>query len=259
MRSVFLRWLALLLLVLRAQGADSPAVPATPDKSAAAIVAGRNYLASQLDADLELLPEFPGHNVFWLYHDNYLAAKVLTNSHPEVAKRIRAAIAKQGVTRSGKIELLFGEAELPLHRYELRDVARPGGKVIRSEFTTGEIIPDVAEYADLLFFTAVAAKDAAKARTAYDAAMKMWDGSGFRDAVVKKSGKYATYKLGLALRAARRFADKSDTLTKIRVKLLQMQNSAGGWITDYKADGTRVGVANVETTCMAILGLEVGE
>jgi len=163
------------------------------------------------------------------------------------------------VTRSGKIELLFGEAELPLRRYELRDVSKTGAKVIRSEFTVAETIQDPENYADLLFFTAVAEKDAAKARAAYDAAMAMWDGTGFRDAAEKASRKYATYKLGLALCAARRFGDSGYASVRIRERLLRMQNDAGGWITDYKADGTRVGMANVETTCMAILGLEAAD
>jgi hypothetical protein len=252
---VFLKWLFLCVSFLsacaRVAAADSP-----PVNEAAAIAAGRNYLVSMMDVELGLLPEFPGHTVFWLYHDNYLAAKVLAKSHPEVAEKIRAAVARQGVTRSGKIELLFDEADLPLRRYELRDVARSGGKLIRSEFTIAETFQDAGEYADLLFFTAMAEKDAVKARVAYDAAMAMWDGTGFRDAVVKVSGKYATYKLGLALRVAQRFGDKSDVLSKIRAKLLHLQNAAGGWITDYKPDGTRVGMANVETTCLAILGLE---
>jgi len=34
-----------------------------------------------------------------------------------------------------------------------------------------------------------------------------------------------------------------------------MQAQDGGWITDYK-DGRPVGLANVETTCLALLALE---
>ncbi len=46
---------------------------------------GRAFLASLFDAELNLLPEYRGANVYWLYHDDYLAAKVMKSSHPEVA------------------------------------------------------------------------------------------------------------------------------------------------------------------------------
>ena len=38
--------------------------------------------------------------------------------------------------------------------------------------------------------------------------------------------------------------------------LLAMQDDSGGWVTDYDAGGNRIGRANVETTCLSILGLE---
>jgi len=39
-------------------------------------------------------------------------------------------------------------------------------------------------------------------------------------------------------------------------KLLSLQEDTGGWITDYDAADERIGLANVETTCLAILGIE---
>jgi hypothetical protein len=38
--------------------------------------------------------------------------------------------------------------------------------------------------------------------------------------------------------------------------LLTLQDDSGGWITDYDATGKKLGVANVETTCLTILGIE---
>jgi hypothetical protein len=38
--------------------------------------------------------------------------------------------------------------------------------------------------------------------------------------------------------------------------LLSQQNEDGGWITDYDAEQKPVGLANVETTCLAIIALE---
>jgi hypothetical protein len=75
---------------------------------------GQTFLVNLFDPDLSLLPEYRGANVYWLFHDNYLAAKVLAISHPQTAKRIMAAIHREGIYKSGKIELIFGEAEKPL-------------------------------------------------------------------------------------------------------------------------------------------------
>lgn len=42
-----------------------------------AIQKGQAFLVNLLDPDLGLLPEYRGSSVYWLFHDNYLAAKVL--------------------------------------------------------------------------------------------------------------------------------------------------------------------------------------
>jgi hypothetical protein len=84
------------------------------ERSAAAASKGREFMASLLDPTLGLLPEHRGARVYWLYHDNYLAAKVLRASHPGMSGRIEKAIQGYGVTKSGKIEILFGEAQHPL-------------------------------------------------------------------------------------------------------------------------------------------------
>lgn len=224
--------------------------------SASAAVRGRAFLIGLVDPTLQLLPEFSGHKVVWLYHDNYLAAKVLAKTHPEIAAKITAAIRKFGIERSGKIELLFGEGKLPLRHYQLREVAKTGGFSIHSEFATDQANADFERYADLLCFAAIAEPDTVKARARFDVAMAMWDGTGFMDAAARKSELYATYKLALALQAARRFALSSPALTAVRERLLHMQAASGGWITDYQRNGTPVGMANVETTSLAILALD---
>jgi len=47
-----------------------------------AIQKGRTFLVNLMDPDLGLLPEYRGASVYWLFHDNYLAAKVLAQSYP---------------------------------------------------------------------------------------------------------------------------------------------------------------------------------
>jgi hypothetical protein len=94
----------------------NPAMGDEPDRPTPAIAAarGRKFLTSLFDPEVGLLPEFRGSKVYWLYHDNYLAAKVLAKAEPDMARKIRDAIEGFGVSGSGKIEILFGEAKEPL-------------------------------------------------------------------------------------------------------------------------------------------------
>ena len=82
------------------------------------------------------------------------------------------------------------------------------------------------------------------------------DGNGFNDVAAEKHQQYATYKLALALIAGSRLQAIGKLLEAVREKLLLLQDESGGWVTDYDRDAKRIGVANVETSCLAILGLE---
>jgi hypothetical protein len=219
---------------------------------------GRVFLSSLLDTNLNLLPEYRGARVYWLFHDNYLAAKVLARSHPDLARTIQMAIQKEGIIESGKIELIFGEAKnpLPFREFQLRDVRQIGDKLIRTEVVTDRLLTGWREYADLLLLACIAQTNRATARQNWDDAVKMWDGKGFLDAAAKQDHRYATYKLGLALLAAKRLPGQVNPPGGVLEKLLSLQDQSGGWITDYNATGQKIGVANVETTCLAILGLE---
>lgn len=228
---------------------------ATP--SEIAIDRGDSFLTSLFDRELNLLPEYQGSKTFWLFHDNYLAAKVLKTKHPEIAAQIMNAIHREGVQKSGKIEIIFNEAEkaLPFRHYELKVLRAAGPKEIRTEVVTDRALNDWEQYADLLLFSSMAEPDPASARAHWDQAMLMWDGKGFMDAATRHNQLYATYKLALALIASRNFEIPFQTLSELRERLLSLQDSSGGWITDYDKTGKRVGLANVETTCLAMIGL----
>jgi hypothetical protein len=219
---------------------------------------GRSFLVSLLDPDLGLLPEYRGAKVYWLFHDNYLAAKVLNVSHPKVARTIRAALDREGVAHSGKIELLFGEAEkpLPFRQYQLRVVRRVAEKVIRTEAATDHLLENWNQYADLLLMACIAESDPPTVRHHWDMAMRLWDGQGFLDAAARHDRRYSTYKLGLAMIAARHVSPPAKVPEGLLDKLLALQDDSGGWNTDYDKTGQKLGLANVETTCLAILGLE---
>lgn len=223
-----------------------------------AIHKGRIFLANLFEPDLQLLPEYRGANVYWLYHDNYLAAKVLDNSYPKIARSIRAAIHREGVHKSGKIEIIFGEVEnpLPFHQYELLDIRKDSNRVIRTEVVSDRKLDGWKNYADLLLLASIAEAGKPEARNYWDTALRMWDGNGFLDAAAKDDGPYSTYKLGLALLAASHLSPSPTPPLGLLDKLLSLQNESGGWVTGYDAAGKKIGLANVETTCLVILGLE---
>ena len=233
-------------------------VAAGDDSLAKAAARGRGFLEGLFDPDLELLPEYKGADVYWLFHDNYLAARVLKDSHPRLAGRIRGAMRRFGVEHSGKIEILFGESErpLPFRHYELAEVRRVGKKVVKTEVVKEAPLEGWQQYADLLFLAAVAEGDRDKARRRFDEGMGLWDGAGFRDAAAKAHRLYSTYKLALSLIAAAKLGVTPESRPAIVQRLLDFQGAEGGWITDFDESREPVGVANVETTCLAILGLE---
>jgi hypothetical protein len=223
-----------------------------------ATLKGRAFLAGLLDPELGLLPEYRGAKVYWLFHDNYLAAKVLKTSHPQIAQTIRSAIEREGIQRSGKIEILFGEAEkpLPFRQYQLTEVRRIANKVVRTEVVTDTALEGWDQYADLLLLACIAETNQPAARQHWDAAMRLWDGKGFLDAAARHDQRYSTYKLGLALFAASHLSPPAKPPAGLLDKLLSLQDDSGGWITDYDATGRKIGLANVETTCLSILGIE---
>jgi hypothetical protein len=237
----------------------SPAEEFDRHRLAGAAEEGRRFLTGLFDPDLDLLPEFLGSQVYWLYHDNYLAAKVLDRSEPDLARRIRETIRSHGIEGSGKIEILFGEATqpLPFRHYHLKEVKRLGSKVIKTEIVGDKLHEDWREYTDLLFIAAIAKADTDRdeAMRCFEAGLVTWDGTGFRDRVNRRGGLYATYKLALALIAAARIGRKFPIRDKLLARLLRLQRRDGGFVTDYDVQGRPVGEANVETTSLTILAL----
>ena len=209
---------------------------------------------------MQLLPEYRGSHVYWLFHDNYLAAKLLDSTRADLAAAIRNALQKHGSTNSGKIEILFDEALRPLlfRSYALTNVAQIGNETIRTEVVTDQPLKGWEEYADLLLLAAIAERqrDPVAAKAHFAAAEALWDGVGLKDRAVRAAGRYATYKLALYLIAAHKLGQPAKHHADALRRLLELQNANGGWITDYLPDGRPHGMANVETTCMALLALQ---
>jgi hypothetical protein len=248
-----LLWTSVFALSCRASAAI-----ATQGEIVQRIERGESFLTNLFDAQLQLLPEYRGSRTYWLFHDNYLAAHLLAGTHLDLSRRIRSAMAQFGVTNSGKIEIVFGEAPhpLPFRTYVLTNVAVLDGKTIRTELVTTNILKGSEEYADLALFASLAQarSEPTEARKDFDKAVAMWDGEGFKDRATKHSSMYATYKLALYLIAADRLRFSAPHRDEVIARLLAMQTPEGGWKTDYK-DGKAVGLANVETTCLSLLAL----
>jgi hypothetical protein len=223
------------------------------------ITRGEKFLAGLFDPELGLLPEFRGSKSYWLFHDNYLAAKVLTSSRSDLAEKIRATLVRHDVTNSGKIEIIFGEVSqpLPFRQYQLTNLYVTNGLTIRTEVVTSRVLTDWDGYADLLLLAAIAqSKDnPSEARRNFDRATALWDGKGLADRVVAKNRRYATYKLALYLIAAQKLQLAPPHAGEVRARLLALQNPEGGWITDYNEALKPLGFANVETTYLALLAL----
>jgi hypothetical protein len=247
-------------LLLGGAAAPRAGEPGGRNDLEAAASRGRCFLTGLLDPALDLLPEYRGSKVYWLYHDNYLAAKALARTDPALAKKIMRAIRSYGVEESGKIEILFGEARkpLPFRHYRPVDVKRVGDKLVRTELAGEEVFRGWQEYADLLLLAAVASAetDPEQARRYFAEGMRLWDGVGFKDRVTKKAGKYAAYKVALGLLAAGRLKIRPAEQGALVGRLSKQQGEDGGWVTDYDEQGRRLGRANVETTALAVLALD---
>jgi hypothetical protein len=258
-RRTALTTLASSLLLYRVTGAGARS--AAPKALEGAAARGRRFLTDLFDPTLDLLPEYRGAKVYWLYHDNYLAAKALAGTDPALANKITAAIRRYGVAESGKIEILFGEAKkpLPFRHYQLLDVRRAGDKLIRAEVAGKEAFKGWEEYADLRFLAAIASAetDPRQARRHFEQGVRLWDGVGFKDRVAKQAGKYAAYKVALALLAAAKLKLRPAEQGALLERLLKQKGEDGGWVTDYDEKGKPLGQANVETTALAVLALDV--
>jgi hypothetical protein len=220
---------------------------------------GEAFLTNLFNAQLNLLPEYQDSSTYWLFHDNYLAAHLLSQNYPDLSQRIRSAIFQYGITNSGKIEILFDEAPqaLPFRTYALTQLTNTQGKTIRTEIVTTNRFAAWEDYADLLLLASIARakSNLDEARSDFDRAARMWDTFGFSDHATQHSGLYSTYKLALYLIAAARLNVFPPHQNEVLTQLLSLQSPNGGWITDYK-NNKPIGLANVETTCLALLALQ---
>ncbi|MBI5211517.1 MAG: hypothetical protein HY927_16205 [Elusimicrobia bacterium] len=238
-----------------------PPVQADPGAEPSA-GAALGYLEGMFDPGVGLLRQLKGSNDYWLFQDNYLAARVLAADRPKLAEKIRTALARHPAAGGGRIEIVFDEIDKPMifRESELVTVSKIGEKRVRTERLTDRKVDRWEENADLLFLAAIARRKTAPATALahYRKAVMMWDGQGFLDKESFHTQLYSTRKLGLALLAARKLGEKLPQRRQIIGRLALQQDSSGGFVADYDRDGRPVGVPTVETTCLVLLGLRGG-
>lgn len=234
------------VLGLAVGDADEPVASTAVDSAV-------TFLHAQYDAATCLLRESPitASDRHWLATDNWLAVLALRSAgESDLAQRLDATLTQYEAGTHGMIEALTGA---PIAWPPRTPVQREVAPSIWAEERSGNEMEDWREYADLAFYGAIAAANSGEmedAQSIYDDTLRMFDGDGFADKAF--DGRYATYKLALALLAAQRIGIAPDAALQSR--LSAQQGADGGFIAHYTADGP-VGDANTETTSYAILAL----
>ena len=227
---------------------------------ARAAASGRRFLTGMVDSTLDLVPEYRGSNVFWIFHDNYMAARVLDKSDAAVAARILKAVRKEKVPPAARTEALFGDNPnaVPARVAKIVEVRRVDNKIIKSEGSGEGVMDGWQQYADLLLLSAMVEgrRNKPVGQQMVATALRMWDGRGMNDVVARTNHFYAAYKLALAMIAAADLGMKQSVPEGMVQRLLAQQSSEGGFVTDYEPTGKLRGVANVETTSMAIMAMD---
>ncbi len=251
-----------ILLALLAIAAVNVAAKPEPD-AYGAMWRGVGYLQNQYNPSLTLLPESSevATRTYWLFTDNRLAAYALESVGVYTrAAAISSTIASYGYTAHGLIEGLRGQPLVAWPPYTptqtlITQTAEYQIKV--EQRITGTVMNDWQEYADLSLFGALDAfnqNDPVLAHQRYQTAMRLYDGMGFQDKA-DQEGRYATYKLALALHVGLVIGEPvTGTTHQLFSGLVPKQAPSGGFYTfcdtkTYEID------TNTETTAYAILAL----
>jgi len=131
--------------------------------------------------------------------------------------------------------------------------------IVKTEICNGTTMPDWYEYADRLLYRALSChwegNDTA-ADLYFKNATETWDGIGINDKATKAEGLYATYKLALLLYTSKVLGERLPFENELVERLWSLQQeSDGGIVTNYYANGTQKGDANTETTSIVIIAV----
>ncbi|GIV73529.1 hypothetical protein [Caldilinea sp.] len=224
-----------------------------------AIQGGLRFLRGQYNPDLGLLRESTqvAYHRHWLATDNRLAIYALSAANDGLADRLQQRMADFQVPPHGLIEALVGQdvAWPPRTETQTKIAVYGTDEIWHEHRQTGSRYEDWPQYADLALYAALDAYNQNHLELAhqrYMQAMNLFDGVGFADKAHGASGLYATYKLALALYVGAKLQQPPDH--RLLEALLARQDSSGGFITLYNAQGSQ-GDANTETASYALLAL----
>ncbi len=238
----------------------------------------REFLESQYVPEARLLRAatmvYPDNTTIWIASDNLLVAKALAVLGSPYAPIIETELQnKYNGGRNGQHEVLLG-INIPNQFYEPVIVTLDtiysskfnATLTIKYEYHNGTLFSNWQDYADLIVYRALDSLlegSRPHAKELFNKLMSMWDGYGFKDAAF--DGKYATYKLALAIYLYRALKatglnthQYKDIISKCYEIISKLQRSDGGIVTDYMVKNNSIipiGDANVETTSIVVLAI----
>jgi len=237
---------------------------------------------SQFNQNLNLCREAPVYapNTYWLVSDNLWAWKALKMANASgisnavkagaVAEKIRTKLVSlannyslpkdaDGLPISNAHEVVLGNTVLPPYRSETNCTLYRNDYILNTTVRNGTIISNWSQYADFLVCAALSYHQQNNGSVAIDyfeLAKTMWDEKGINDKATKDVQRYATYKLALLLYASKILERELVFESELINRIWSLQNETnGGIVTDYFADGTPCGDANTETTSIVIIAM----
>jgi hypothetical protein len=237
---------------------------------------------SQFNESLSLCREAPAlaPNTYWLVSDNLWAWKALKVANEmyyfgagdvgRVANRIEAKLKEDatlynlprdanGFPISFMHEAVIGDNITTPNRNATILTLHSDDYNLKTEVCNGTIMPDWKNYTDRLLYMALSCfwqGNDTGANLYFRNATATWDGIGISDKATKTDGFYATYKLALLLYTSKVLGERLPFESELVKRIWSLQNdSDGGIITNYYANGTQKGDPNTETTSIAIIAV----
>jgi len=240
-----------------------------------------NYLCENYNESIGLICESPDaphlKDSYWIYSDNYLSSLVLRTYDPDnltltrlardIDNNMRDYLSLAGVTDPINQYMVLTESlsfsEPPFNASVNSDLLEKDGAWIRTTQNNQSSLLSSKDYADIAFLQAVHYHERGRedeAMCAYLDGVRLYDGRGFKDEAYYGTGgtypHYQTYKIALYLYASKLLGQDYDI--QAFYTLLEMQQPNGGFSTSYdRASLNATGYTNTETTCLAILALNL--
>lgn len=172
-----------------------------------------DFLLADYNPHLGLIPETPGSSVYWLYSDNFLAARALlqygqgNSTITAVGQNISQTLQRDSASTGAdnQYSTSFGSGPCQIHSSGNYNVSSSDvGAQIETTLNNGTGYLSENHYADIAFLTAICLHDQGNATAidAYGVGWEMFSGIGFNDSASTPTSPYQTYKLALYVYAS---------------------------------------------------------